>query len=69
MAAHAADPTTDYCAGQCSDILPPGENGNATLADILANKAFGTRPAHTMDQLGPYADLAGRRTRASPTPS
>ncbi|WP_435175761.1 penicillin acylase family protein [Actinacidiphila sp. bgisy145] len=58
MAAHAADSTTDYCGGQCSDILPPGENGNATLADILANKAFGTRPAHTTDQLGPYSSLA-----------
>lgn len=56
-AAHAAD-TNDYCAGQCADILPPGENGNATLADILANKALGTRPAHTADQLGPYAALA-----------
>lgn len=65
LAAHAAgtnpaaDPVTDYCGGQCSDILPPGENGNATLADILANKVLGTRPAHTMDQLGPYAALAG----------
>ncbi len=58
LAAHAADTTTDYCAGQCSDILPPGENGNATLADILANKALGTRPDHTMDQLGPYSSLA-----------
>ncbi|SFF32403.1 Acyl-homoserine lactone (AHL) acylase PvdQ [Actinacidiphila alni] len=58
MAAHAADSSGDYCAGQCSDILPPGENGNATLADILANKVFGTRPAHTSDQLGPYASLA-----------
>ncbi|HEY3477886.1 MAG TPA: penicillin acylase family protein [Streptomyces sp.] len=58
LAAHAADGTVDYCAGQCADILPPGENGNATLADILANKVFGTRPAHTSDQLGPYASLA-----------
>ncbi|NUS12432.1 MAG: penicillin acylase family protein [Streptomyces sp.] len=56
-AAHAAD-SGDYCAGQCADILPPGENGNATLADILANKALGTRPSHTADQLGPYASLA-----------
>ncbi|MCC9312412.1 penicillin acylase family protein [Kitasatospora sp. RB6PN24] len=48
----------DYCADQCSDILPPGENGNATLADILANKVFGTKPGHTDDQLGPYASLA-----------
>ncbi|MFC8450436.1 penicillin acylase family protein [Kitasatospora sp. NPDC057223] len=48
----------DHCAGRCVDILPPGENGNATLADILGNRAFGTRPAHTDDQLGPYAALA-----------
>ncbi|GAA2157034.1 penicillin acylase family protein [Kitasatospora kazusensis] len=48
----------DYCGGHCADILPPGENGNATLADILGNKVFGTRPAHTDDQLGPYAGLA-----------
>src|SRR5437764_4711276 len=43
--------TYDYCLGQCNDILPPGENGNASLAYILANKALGTRPAHTDDQL------------------
>ncbi len=48
----------DYCDGQCSDILPPGENGNATLADILANKAFGTAPEHTADQLNTYGNLA-----------
>jgi acyl-homoserine lactone acylase PvdQ len=53
-AAYAAN---DYCLGQCGDILPPGENGNATLADILGNKVFGTRPRHTDDQLGKYADL------------
>src|SRR5436305_11628139 len=34
--------SNDYCGGQCSDILPPGENGNATLAQILLNQAFGT---------------------------
>lgn len=50
---------TDYCGGRCLDILPPGENGNATLADILVHKVFGTRPAHTDDQLAPYAALAG----------
>jgi acyl-homoserine lactone acylase PvdQ len=49
---------TDYCSGQCNDILPPGENGNATLADILANKLFGTSPAHTNDQLNTYGNLA-----------
>ncbi|MFK0121241.1 penicillin acylase family protein [Streptomyces sp. NPDC090994] len=48
----------DHCGGQCSDILPPGQNGNATLAQILLNQAFGTQPAHAEDQLGPYADLA-----------
>ncbi|MFF9212367.1 MULTISPECIES: penicillin acylase family protein [unclassified Streptomyces] len=48
----------DHCGGQCSDILPPGENGNATLAQILLNQAFGTQPSHAEDQLGPYANLA-----------
>ncbi|MFC7818034.1 penicillin acylase family protein [Streptomyces sp. NPDC057367] len=48
----------DHCGGQCSDILPPGQNGNATLAQILLNQAFGTQPAHAEDQLGPYANLA-----------
>ncbi|WP_210592985.1 penicillin acylase family protein [Streptomyces sp. GESEQ-35] len=48
----------DYCGGQCSDILPPGENGNATLAQILLNQIAGTQPAHAEDQLGPYANLA-----------
>ncbi|MEV5341595.1 penicillin acylase family protein [Streptomyces sp. NPDC052676] len=50
----------DHCGGRCSDILTPGQNGNATLAQILLHQAFGTRPAHSDDQLGPYADLAGR---------
>jgi acyl-homoserine lactone acylase PvdQ len=50
--------SNDYCGGQCSDILPPGENGNATLAQILLNQAFGIQPSHAEDQLGPYADLA-----------
>jgi acyl-homoserine lactone acylase PvdQ len=53
---------TDYCQGQCNDILPPGENGNATLLDILGNRTLGTRPAHTDDQLGPYAKLASQYT-------
>ena len=57
-AAEAAATSNDYCGGQCSDILPPGENGNATLAQILLNQAFGTQPAHAEDQLGPYAGLA-----------
>ncbi|MFE2267370.1 penicillin acylase family protein [Streptomyces griseosporeus] len=59
-AVSAAEETAanDHCGGQCSDILPPGENGNATLAQILLNQAFGTQPAHAEDQLGPYANLA-----------
>ncbi|MFE5138785.1 penicillin acylase family protein [Streptomyces fagopyri] len=48
----------DYCGGRCSDILPPGENGNATLAQILLNQVFGTQPDHAEDQLGPYSNLA-----------
>lgn len=58
----AADTATaaanDYCGGQCSDILPPGENGSATLAQILLNQAFGAMPDHASDQLPLYADLA-----------
>ncbi|GAA3024687.1 penicillin acylase family protein [Streptomyces glomeratus] len=57
-AALGAAAAGDYCGGRCSDILPPGENGNATLAQILLNQAFGTQPGHAEDQLGPYADLA-----------
>ncbi|MDZ5444871.1 penicillin acylase family protein [Micromonospora sp. 4G57] len=47
----------DHCLGQCADILPPGENGNATLAAILAHQVLGTRPAHSSDQLDEYANL------------
>ncbi|MFF9063001.1 penicillin acylase family protein [Streptomyces sp. NPDC014882] len=57
-AAAEAAAVTDHCGNQCSDILPPGQNGNATLAQILLNQAFGTQPAHAEDQLGPYANLA-----------
>ena len=49
----------DFCVGQCHDILPPGENGNATLAEILAAQAFGIRPRHNNDQLDEYANLIG----------
>jgi acyl-homoserine lactone acylase PvdQ len=59
-AAAATFTPNDYCLGECADILPPGENGNATLADILAHRVFGTRPAHSADQLGRYADLVYR---------
>ncbi|MFC4585081.1 penicillin acylase family protein [Sphaerisporangium corydalis] len=47
----------DYCLGQCADVLPPGQNGNATLVEILANQSLGTMPRHSDDQLGKYAGL------------
>lgn len=58
----AAGSVTDYCAGQCGDVLPPGENGSATAAQIVAFKMFGTKPAHTDDQLGKYAALVDQYT-------
>jgi len=63
--AAAADPVPviDLCAGRCDDLLPPGENGNATLAEILGNVLFGTQPAHSSDQLARYDSLvAGQST-------
>jgi acyl-homoserine lactone acylase PvdQ len=56
-AAEAAFAPTDYCLGECADILPPGQNGNATLAGILAHQTLGTTPAHSRDQLDRYANL------------
>ncbi|MEY9928310.1 acyl-homoserine lactone acylase PvdQ [Catenulispora sp. GP43] len=56
-AAVPASGAADYCLGQCNDILPPGENGSATTAQILWFKATGNRPANTDDQLGKYASL------------
>ncbi len=53
---------SDYCLDQCSDILPPGENGNATLLDILASQTLGTHPAHSNDQLARYANLLNAYT-------
>ncbi|MGX7825444.1 penicillin acylase family protein [Actinokineospora sp. 24-640] len=54
----AAAVPTDYCLDQCADIVPPGQNGSATLAEILAHQVFGTRPKHAADQLGKYDALA-----------
>ena len=56
-AAVAAAPPTDYCVGQCDDIVPPGQNGNATFTDLLLFKGFGTRPPHFSDSLKPYENL------------
>ncbi|GAA5069030.1 acyl-homoserine lactone acylase PvdQ [Thermocatellispora tengchongensis] len=57
-----AYPPDDHCLGQCADVLPPGQNGNATLVEILANQAFGAMPAHSGDQLGKYASLVSGYT-------
>src|SRR5690625_1958013 len=48
----------DFCAPSgCHDILPPGQNGNATLVEILGHQVFGTRPEHSSNQLDMYDDL------------
>lgn len=56
--AAAPPPVTDYCLGQCSHILPPGQNGNATFAEIVAHTLTGVRPSHSDDQLDTYDSLA-----------
>ncbi|RZU54136.1 F5/8 type C domain-containing protein [Krasilnikovia cinnamomea] len=61
-AAEAATAPADYCLGECSDILPPGQNGDADLVQILAYQTLGIRPPHSADQLGLYASLASRYT-------
>lgn len=48
----------DYCGENgCHDVLPPGQNGNATLVEILGHQVFGTRPRHSSSQLDMYDDL------------
>lgn len=47
----------DYCLGQCDDILPPGQNGQATFAELLAFQAFGIRPPHSSDTRARYEQL------------
>ncbi len=48
----------DYCApAGCRDILPPGQNGSATLVEILGHQVFGTRPKHSSSQLDMYDNL------------
>src|SRR3954453_23452016 len=65
-AAAAAVAANDYCLGECSDILPPGENGDADLVQILAHQAFGTMPPHSGDQLDRYARLTAGYTGLTP---
>ncbi|MEB3365825.1 penicillin acylase family protein [Saccharopolyspora mangrovi] len=55
----SAQPPEDYCGQQCHDILPPGQNGNATFAELVSHMLLGTRPKHSDDQLGRYDALAG----------
>jgi acyl-homoserine lactone acylase PvdQ len=55
--AQASYAVNDYCLGECSDILPPGQNGDADLVQVLANQAFGTQPPHADDQLQKYGNL------------
>ena len=53
-----AEPPEDHCAPfGCYDILPPGQNGSATLVEILGHQVFGTRPQHSSSQLDMYDDL------------
>ena len=52
------NPAPDYCGDQCHHVLPPGQNGNATLADLAGHMLLGTMPPHSDDQLGKYDDLA-----------
>lgn len=61
-ASAATSTPDDYCVSECLDVLPPGQNGNATLVEILANQTLGTRPRHSDDQLGKYAGLVAGYT-------
>jgi len=47
----------DCSFGNTLNIVPPGSNGLYNAADFAAFEANGTRPAHTTDQEGMYADL------------
>lgn len=47
----------DFCLSQCDDILPPGQNGNATFTELLAFQLFGIRPRHSSDTRATYERL------------
>ncbi|WP_160050616.1 penicillin acylase family protein [Nocardiopsis sp. FR4] len=54
----APEHPADYCApAGCLDVLPPGQNGSATLVEILGHQVFGTRPRHSSSQLDMYDNL------------
>lgn len=50
-------PCGQHDAGGFLNVLPPGQNGLATLPQIAAFEASGARPAHNDDQLAMYRDL------------
>jgi acyl-homoserine lactone acylase PvdQ len=47
----------DFAHGQAMSILPPGENGLVTPAQLLAFETTKARPPHSQDQLGKYENL------------
>ena len=50
-------------AGGFRNVLPPGQDGHADVAQVAAFLATEARPPHAGDQLAPYTDLIS----ASPT--
>lgn len=56
LASPSATPTFPSY-GSFRDVLPPGANGLDNLAQLGLFKATGQRPAHSQDQLYPYATL------------
>jgi acyl-homoserine lactone acylase PvdQ len=48
----------DYAHGQAMSILPPGENGNVTTAQLISYEAnHNDRPPNSQSQLGKYENL------------
>jgi acyl-homoserine lactone acylase PvdQ len=47
----------DYAGGLVRSILPAGENGLVSAADLARYEATGARPPASQDQLAPYANL------------
>ena len=61
-AAGAAEPShayraNDYADGQAMSILPPGENGLVSAADLAKFELTKARPANSQDQLAKYDNL------------
>jgi acyl-homoserine lactone acylase PvdQ len=47
----------DYAHGRAMSILPPGENGAVTTAQLAAFELTKARPPYSQDQLGKYENL------------